>query len=160
MRGRKRIPTVIKLARGNPRADRLNLDEPETLEMSADCPIELQADEAKAEWHRTIVPAIGTGQITAGDRSYAVAHCHYWSIWLAQIKAAAELPDIVPTNRGGKCNPIRKMSNETFLLLAKVDAELGLTPCSRSRVKAHKPVNQTTSLNKYLSAIPGGKTGT
>jgi phage terminase small subunit len=160
MRGRKRIPTVIKLARGNPGRRPLNMDEPEPADISEDCPEYLLSDEAKAEWVRTIVPAIRSGQITGGDRQAAIAHCHYAALWIHQIKAAAELPDIVPTRTGGRPNPFRKMSNETFLLMLKVDAELGLTPCSRSRVKAHKPVNQTTSLNKYLNAIPGGKTGT
>jgi len=160
MRGRKPTPTVIRLARGNPGKRPINRDEPKPGAMDEACPDELADPSAQAEWEARIVPAIRIGQITAADRSFAVAHCHYWATWRSQLAEASKHPHIVAVGKGKypAPNPATIMANKTFLLLAKVDAELGLTPSSRPRVKATNQGGQQPSrINRYLSAIPGGK---
>jgi P27 family predicted phage terminase small subunit len=94
--------------------------------------------DAQTEWRRTIAPAITRGQITAADRVFAIAHCELWSTWRSQLADAAKHAHVVAAgkNKYPTPNPARTMSNKTLLLLAKVDQELGLTPVSRSRVKA------------------------
>jgi P27 family predicted phage terminase small subunit len=147
------------MARGNPGHHPRNHDEPKPGELAEDCPPELTLEEERAEWTRTIVPAITTGQITQADRTFAIAHCHYWATWRDQLADAARHPNIIGVgpNKHPTPNPARGMANTTFLLLAKVDAELGLTPSSRPRVKATRPAGQASSISRYLSAIPGGK---
>lgn len=162
MRGRKPTPTVIRIARGNPGHRPINTDEPKPAAMDEVCPEELIDPDEQFEWGRTIVPAIRTGQITSADRVFAIAHCHFWATWRSQLADAAKHAHIVAVGKHKypTHNPARIMANKTFLILAKVDAELGLTPSSRPRVKASTPAGKgSTKLNRYLSAIPGGRTG-
>jgi P27 family predicted phage terminase small subunit len=140
MRGRKPKPTVLKLLTGNPGKRRLNEYEPKPDPLTTDCPSELTEPDAISEWQRTIVPAITRGQITSADRVFAIAHCHLWATWRSQLADAAQHAHVVAVgpNKHPTPNPARGMANKTFLLLAKVDAELGLTPTSRSRVHTTK----------------------
>ena len=122
MRGRKPQPTTLKVLRGNPGRRPLNPEEPIVDALDLAVPPELHGDAcAQAEWTRTIAPAIQRGQVTAGDRAIAIAHCAIWSLWQAQhAQVKPEAP-------------------RTLKLLVSVDVELGLTPSSRSRVKVSTP---------------------
>jgi P27 family predicted phage terminase small subunit len=157
MRGRKPVPTVVKLARGNPGKRPINRDEPCPDALEPACPEELSDTEARTEWERTIVPAAVRGHITASDRVFAIAHCELWAAWRSQLADAARL---APVNASQYCpNPAQIMSNKTLLILAKIDAELGLSPTSRARVHVSPGAVQKTSkgIERYLRAIPGGK---
>jgi len=136
MRGRKPTPTNLKLLRGNPGKRAINRLEPKARPLSAECPEELLTDEQRDEWARTIAPAIAIGQITRNDRALAIAHCDLWANYRAQLVEAAKLPPVVAVGpqKHPMPNPARVMSNKTLQLLVRVDAELGLTPSSRSRV--------------------------
>ena len=136
MRGRKPKPTTLKLIDGNPGRRPLNANEPHPDALDTDLPLELEDPLAQEEWRRTIVPAIDTGQITAADRMFAVAHCELWATWRSQVAAAAQHAHVVAVgkNKRPMANPARGMANRTLLLLAKIDAELGLSPTSRSRI--------------------------
>lgn len=136
MRGRKPTSTVLKLARGNPGRRKINADEPRPPHLDTDCPSELVDPDEVLEWTRTVVPAIQRGQITSADRCFAIAHCALWSTWRSQLADASRHAHVIAAKTGHPMpNPARGMANRTFLLLAKVDAELGLTPTSRTRVK-------------------------
>lgn len=158
MRGRKPTPTVLRIARGNPGKRPINTDEPKPSELDEMCPGELPDEAEHREWDRTIVPAIRSGQITSADRVFAIAHCHYWAMWRSQLADASSHPHVIAVGKQKypAPNPARMMANKTFLLLAKVDAELGLTPTSRPRVKASRPA-ESSRMNRYLSAIQGGR---
>lgn len=140
MRGRKPTPTALRVLRGNPGKRKFNREEPQPDELSTACPDQITDPEARKEWDARIVPAIETGQITSADFVFAVAHCELWATWQDQIAEAALHAHVV---KGGKSeypmpNPARGMSHKTLMLLAKVDAELGFSPTSRSRVTAKK----------------------
>jgi P27 family predicted phage terminase small subunit len=137
VRGAKPTPTVLRILRDNPGKRPFNKDEPKPPPLPPQIPNELTDEEARAEWQRTITPAITRGQITSADRAFAIAHCELWATWRSQLADAARHPHVVAV--GDKNyptpNPARGMANKTLMLLAKVDAELGLTPSSRTRVK-------------------------
>jgi P27 family predicted phage terminase small subunit len=141
MRGRKPKPTVLKLLSGNPGKRAINPDEPKPDALDNDLPEELTDKDAADEWNRTIVPAINIGQITESDRVLAIAHCELWATWRSQIAEAAKHAHVVAVgaNKHPMPNPARTMSNKTLQLLTRVDAELGLTPVSRSRVRVGGP---------------------
>ena len=136
MTGRKPTPTVLKMLRNNPGKRRLNVDEPQPEALALDLPPELTDAVARAEWTRGIVPAIRGGQITGADRTLAIAHCDLWATWRSQLAEAAQHAHVIAAgpNRYPMPNPARVMSHKTLQLLTKVDAELGLSPTSRSRV--------------------------
>lgn len=150
MRGRKPTPTHIRLMHNNPGKRPMNDDEPQPEALAEDCPDELSDVVAREEWERTIAPAIRTGQITEADRSFAIAHCELWATWRSQLEDAVKHPHVVAVgkNKYPAPNPARLMANKTLLLLVKVDAELGLSPSSRSRVKTTKKPG-TSKLDKF-----------
>jgi P27 family predicted phage terminase small subunit len=140
MRGRKPKPTVLKLLHGNPGKRKINDKEPMPAPLPDACPPELTDGDAQQEWARTIVPAIARGQITSADRVFAIAHCDLWATWRSQLADASRHAHVVAAGKSGHPmpNPARGMANKTLMLLAKVDAELGLTPVSRSRVRVEQ----------------------
>lgn len=141
MRGRKPVPTVLRLLRGNPRQHPVNKHEPKPEPLTTACPPELTDPESIAEWHRTIVQAIDIGQITGTDRVLAITHCELWATWRSQLADALKFPHVVASGpqKHPIPNPARCMANKTLMILVRVDAELGLTPSSRSRVSVGKP---------------------
>lgn len=154
MRGPKPQPTVVRLMRGNPGKRKTNAAEPEVDALGVAVPEELLGnDDAINEWNRSIVPAIEAGLITAADRAIAIAHCDLWSVWRAQLKEANSGPHIIHVgqNKHPTPNPARGMANSTFQLLARVDAELGFTPSSRSRVKADpRAKRRKSAVEKFM----------
>jgi P27 family predicted phage terminase small subunit len=156
VRGRKPTPSVLKFLRNNPGKRKLNASEPRPELLSSTWPDELEDKVARDEWSRTIVPAVKIGQITAADRVFAIAHCELWATWRSQLAAAAKHAHVVTSgpNKHPMPNPARVMANKTLLLLAKVDAELGLSPTSRSRVQIdrtgrHKTASEAFKAKKH-----------
>lgn len=141
MRGRKPTPTVLRVLRDNPGRRPFNQDEPVPAGLSTASPKELEDPVARTEWARSIVPAIERGQITEADRVFAIAHCELWATWRSQLAEAAKHAHIVAVgqHKYPTANPARGMANKTLMLLAKVDAELGFSPTSRSRVQVKGP---------------------
>lgn len=152
MRGRKPTPTVLRMLRNNPGKRAINREEPEPEKLSKACPDELSDSVAQKEWKRTIVPAIERGQITAADVVMSIAHCELWSTWRSQLAAAAKHAHVIAVgpNKYPAPNPARGMANKTFQLLKSVDAELGLTPSSRSRVtKVARPGAARSTVQQF-----------
>jgi P27 family predicted phage terminase small subunit len=139
MRGRKPTPTVIKLLRGNPGRRPLNTSEPKPRALSMECPAELTDTEARLEWDRRIVPAIVSGQITSADWALALAHCELYAEWRACALEAMKHPRIISVGKQPQPNPYRSEARKIRAELWKVDAELGFSPVSRSRVTAGLP---------------------
>jgi P27 family predicted phage terminase small subunit len=138
MRGRKPTVSVLKVLRGNPGRRPLNPDEPQPHALDETCPPELGQPVEQAEWERGIVPAIRIGQITAADRTLAVAHCVQWALWQSLVAEAARHPHVIAAgkNQYPMPNPAQVLANKTLLILTGIDEKLGFSPTSRSRVVA------------------------
>lgn len=161
MRGRKPTATVLRVLRDNPGKRPFNLDEPIPADLSTDCPIELEDPVAQAEWERSVVPAIARGQITEADRVFAIAYCELWATWRSQLAAAAKHAHVVAIGKQQypTPNPARGMANKTLLLLAKVAAELGFSPTSRSRVQVRGPKLKKGRLDQQRARFAAGTRG-
>ena len=147
--GPKPVPTNILLMRGSRRAKRP--EEPRSGSLPAAVPAELLSDPvAVEEWTRTIVPAIDSGQIQVTDRALVIAHCAIWAQWRLQLAEARTRPTIMTTGTktirhadgsvetiGGRPirNPAQGMADTTLKILAALDAELGFSCTSRTRVR-------------------------
>ena len=154
MRGRKPKPTILKLLAGNPGHQRLNHQEPRPGRLATDVPAVLAGNaEATAEWARVIVPAIHLGQIAVTDFALAVGHCVQWACWRSQLDDAGRHAHVIGVGRDKypRPNVARQMANQSLALLIRIDAELGLTPASRSRVTATS--NDRTAEDDALDAI-------
>jgi P27 family predicted phage terminase small subunit len=155
MRGRKPVPTALKLLRGNPGKRGVNRLEPKPARLKPDCPPELVDKDARGEWIRSIQPAIVLNQITVADRVLAIAHCELWATWRSQLSEAGRKAHVIAAgkNKHPTQNPARRMANQTLQLLVKVDSELGLTPASRSRITVGGPGDdrEETKLSRLLA---------
>lgn len=150
--GRPPKPTVLKLLAGNPGKRPINEREPQPRELSPIVPRELSDDVARAEWRRTVAPAIRIGQISAADRALAIGYCELWATWRSQLAAAILRPHVVAVGKHNHPipNPARVMANKTYLLLLKTASELGFSPSSRSRVTVVAPMSATNPLDRFL----------
>lgn len=149
------VPTRLRLLRGNPGKRRINPDEPQPGTLPSDTPEELAGDAvAVAEWQRSIVPAIEIGLVTASDRAMAIGHCVLFAQWRAESAAAATEPAIVAVGRNHYLvpHPARVAANRTLQLLRAIDAELGFTPASRSKVTVDpRARRQSTRVESFMA---------
>lgn len=140
MRGRKPTPTAQRILAGNPGKRAINAAEPQLPAADLAVPPELDGDAyAISAWNR-LAPMLGAARvITAGDRDLLLLYCQALS-----HKQDAQLQlrkvGLVVASAKDKTiyarNPFFTPWRFTALLIAKLAAELGLTPSSRSRVKA------------------------
>lgn len=146
------MPTILRVLKGNPGGRPLNAHEPQPDPLAEDVPEELTDPLAVQEWTRTIAPAIRTGQITGADRCLAVAHAETYAVWRSQVIAASRHAHVIAAGKGGypMPNPARTMANKSLMLLARIDAELGLTPASRSRVTAVPPMPPSSTAERFF----------
>lgn len=136
MRGRKPKATVLKLLDGNPGKRPINRREPKPAALSTDCPASLTHPAAKQEWQDRIVPAIKSGQITSADFSIALAHCELYADWRDCWAESEKHARVITVGKQPQPNPYRSEARKIRAELWKIDAELGFTPVSRSRVIA------------------------
>ena len=137
MRGRKPVPTNLKLLHGNPGKRALPTDEPVVPDAPIVCPEHL-SPRAKVFWaiHQPILTTMRV--LTAADVSALATLCEteaeYWDARadVAQNGTRLEVFD----ERGSKwlMNPSVNLSSDAFKRLKSMLVEFGMTPSSRSRI--------------------------
>ena len=134
MRGRKPKPTALKLIEGNPGKRRINAREPKPPGSVPTCPAHLSPT-AKSEWKRLATVLNQIGLLTQIDRSVLAAYCQAYGRWVEAERKLAETPPILKTPAGYvQISPWITISNKQVELMARLMAELGLSPTSRSRL--------------------------
>src|SRR5713101_6600171 len=86
MRGRKPVPTTLKLLRGNPGKRPLNPDEPQPRVEIPPCPSHLST-EAKKEWRRSAKLLAELGLLASIDRAALALYCEAWARWVQAEEA-------------------------------------------------------------------------
>ena len=141
-RGRKPKPTAVKLLAGNPGRRPLNAQEPIAPEGIPDCPDYLD-DEARAEWMRTAAVLREMGLMSKADRTALAAYCVTYSRWVDAERSVKKFGTIVKSPDKGfpMKSPYLCIAESSLEQMRKLLIEFGLTPSSRSRVKAgeHRP---------------------
>jgi P27 family predicted phage terminase small subunit len=137
MRGRKPKPTTLKILAGNPGHRPLNDREPATPQGMPDCP-EFLDDEARAEWDRICRVLAQMGLLSTADRPALTAYCVTYSRWVEAERHVKQHGMIVKSpNKGVPMpNPFLWVATAAMAELRKWLIEFGLTPSSRSRIKA------------------------
>ena len=136
MQGRKPKPTAIKLLEGNPGKRALNHAEPKPRVVLPRPPEHLSDDE-KAKWKLTVKELYPLGLITTIDKDALAMYCVIFVRWLKAEKMVREKGEIIKTAAGNIIqNPYLSIANRALDQLNKLGAEFGMTPSSRSRVKA------------------------
>ena len=151
MRGRKPVPTALKIIRGNPGKRRLNDAEPQHPPLPPECPEDLSDSKARREWERIAPQLITQGQVTTVDRAALIGYCQKWAQWQALEAEAAKHPFVVKSASGSPIpNPAFKLANQTFAVMLKAAVELGITPSARSRVMAQP---SAPPVSKWANAL-------
>lgn len=141
MRGRKPHPTWRRQLDGNPGKRAFNREEPQLPPPPAtfdDVPREIAAvPVAVAEWQRLAPVLREGGHVTDADRAALIALCLEWARYLQASDRVAASGLIVQTPNGYPiANPYLGVATKALAACARLWPELGLTPSSRSRVKA------------------------
>jgi len=154
MRGRKPFPTAVRVALGM-RMDgkHANPDEPqhESIEPGAEPPSELVDPHAREEWRR-VIDTLAQGHVTTVDRPTLAAYCAKYGQWRRLEREAALQPSIISAPSGYPMpNPLISMANKAMLMMMKAAAELGLTPSSRSRVRAMAAGRESPAVDAFTA---------
>jgi len=144
MRGRKRKPTDQKRLAGNPGKRPLNDDEPQPALAIPDPPEHLDP-EARREWERVTQELHAVGAVAQLYRGPLAAYCAAWSRWIAAEKQiVATGGEVVKSPSGFPIqNPYLAIANRAAADMTRLAAEFGMTPSSKSRVKAVKQSPQS-----------------
>jgi P27 family predicted phage terminase small subunit len=134
MRGRKPVPTALKLVSGNPGHRPLNTLQPKPDIAIPTCPAHLHSS-AKAEWKRLARQLHSMGVLTELDRAVLAAYCQAYARWVEAERRLKETPPLLKTPAGFiQPSPWLGISNKSVELMLKFATELGLSPASRARV--------------------------
>lgn len=159
MRGRRPKPTAQRELEGNAGKRPLNVDEPtppplqlepEPTSDGEKPPAELGTDEtAIAEWQRLAPMLRRCRQITEADRAALIALCLEWARYLYATGQVKQLGLVVRSPSGyPMTNPYLSIATKALAGCNKLWPELGLTPSSRSRVKA-APGAETDAFSEF-----------
>lgn len=155
MRGRKPLPTIEKIARGNPGKRPLNANEPDAVPGLPDCPPHL-SDEATAEWHRMGSQLEAEGRVALVYKGVFAAYCQAWGRWVEAEEKLKEYGTVIQQQGMLVRSPYLGISEKAWAQMMKAIAELGISPTSQARVSVVHAL-AAASEDPYLSVLKGGK---
>lgn len=154
MRGRKPEPTKMRLARGNPSRLPVNENEPAPIPLdSSDAPTDMTKAQQKV-WLK-IVPLLKVnGVLSQTDIASIRRYCELTVTYNDCLKSCnkAGVTQEQETRYGIRTliNPAFNAMNKAATQLLRLEQEFGLTPASRTKVRADK-----TQDNKALGRYTG-----
>lgn len=149
MRGRLPKPTQLKIVQGTQRRDRMNPDEPVVPEGDVVMPTYLKG-RARKFWHYHAPILTAMGLLTVADVAMLAELCETEAeFWTARDDVRKRGIEIESTRYDRKTdrpytvtedNPSVKIASDAGKRMKAILVEFGLSPSSRTRVKAQKPV--------------------
>ena len=137
---RRRLPTVIKAAKGTLRADRTNPNEPEyiLLHEIPDPPPYL-SEAGRKVYFTTAAELQELGLLNAQNFSLFVGYCIQLSTYFHAREELAKSPLIIKSSLGEpRANPYIKIANDSLMTALKIGAEFGITPATAGKVSTSK----------------------
>jgi P27 family predicted phage terminase small subunit len=133
MRGRKPVPTALKIVRGNPGKRALPENEPAP-KGDAVAP-EWLSDAAAAHWPVVAKQLEDAGVLTSMDAHALALYCEAFARWRDANANIEKYGLVVPGQKGSlTTSPYVLIANAAFEQMRKMLAEFGMTPSSRARV--------------------------
>ena len=140
-RGRKPIPTEIKILEGNPGKRPLNTHEPKPLKKAPPCPKWLEA-EAKKEWRRLAKALEAMGVLTEADMAAFAGYCQSYARWKEAEGRITDRGLVIRTPSGYPQQvPYISIAQQYLKLMQQFAEQFGLTPAARSRIIANNGEN-------------------
>lgn len=169
MRGRKPKPIELRVLHGSA-AETARAAHPQPRRVLPRCP-DFLTGEAEKCWKRLARELYDAGLLTTVDRDALAAYCVAFARWRDAEAQVAKKGPVVVTNKqldadgtqigGGNPiqNPYLAVANKALEQMSKLMAEFGMTPSSRSRVKAEvsaaRAQAQTPTLRISVPTPPG-----
>jgi P27 family predicted phage terminase small subunit len=154
MRGRKPVPTALRIMRGNPGKRPLPADEPSPppLEVTRPPP-EWLDDEAQTEWRRIAPMLARNGLLTEVDLDALTAYCLAWCTWKKANRAISQFGMVIKAKNGYVMqSPYIPIANKAMATMKGLMLEFGMTPSSRSRVsKSDGALAPSNPLERFLN---------
>lgn len=139
MRGRRPIPTRLKMLSGNPGKRPLNQDEPRPDANIPECPPEL-GPVARAEWDRLVGELAALRLLTNLDRAALAAYCGAYALWAEATVQIEKYGAMIKSPTGFPIqSPYLAIANRQAEIMMRIASEFGFTPASRSRISAPAP---------------------
>lgn len=156
MRGRKPVPTVIKIARGNPGQRRLPDDEPQP---SADFDLAVPAmiaddPDARGEWEERAPMLHRLGLLTEADRDALLLYCVSFARWKGAEKQLRKYGLLI-TAKGNPypmISPYLAIANKAQAQCRAILLEFGCTPVSRTRVHLPKKATDDARRDRFFGS--------
>jgi P27 family predicted phage terminase small subunit len=139
-RGPSKLPTKLKLLRGETRSSRLNRQAPKPRGTGPKMPIGMSR-EAQQVWRRQVKAMALTGVLTVVDTDSLRAYCDAVARY---NKAARLLDESGPLVRGARSgelvkNPLHQVVRDNAILVRLFARELGFVPGSREGIHVGEP---------------------
>lgn len=153
MRGRKPIPTALKIIAGNPGKRPLNVNEPQPRSDLA-APPDWMTDRQKESWCEVIALA-PPGLLKDVDSSIFAAWIVAFDLYQEANEKLSRTGMLIKAPNTGvpMQSPYLAIVNKQAQIMMKAAAEMGFTPASRSRVVVKREAGKA---DDPWSAIAGG----
>ena len=153
MAGRKPLPTPVKLMKATARPQRLNKDEPRAPVAVPEAPVHLDG-RARTKYAEMAEMLARYGVMTELDSGALARYAVIWCRWVDAEDALKRVGPTVTTVAGNLIqNPHLSLANRCLSQLAQIESEFGLTPSSRTRVRAVSPPRETDPIAaKFFSS--------
>ena len=145
MRGRKPLPSHLKLIKGSAKGELRKRGKPTDVEVTPSLPMPPPhlCDEAKVEWGRVASMLYALRLLSDADIAALSAYCQAWATFKRATSAlermAAQDPVtqglLVKTTNGNAIqNPLLGIANKAASDMVRFAAEFGMTPSARARI--------------------------
>jgi len=159
---RPRIPTQLKLLRGNPGKEAIRPEPQPTRPATLPDPPDFLMPIAQDEWWRIGEELHRLGILTIADIHPLAAYCQAYARWAAAEEALAKMANgdaltgalmIRNTSGGPQANPLVKIAANAARDMVKYASEFGLTPVARARIAAAADPDKPAS--KFAGLLAG-----
>lgn len=155
MKGRKALPTNLKVIRGTAQPCRMNDKEPKPEKARRPPPPKTLSDSAKKHWRIISKELEACGVLTLVDKDALGIYCELYAQWVqasdmiqkkgiviadpryADKKTKADKPIVVPV-----LSPYFKASLKLAEQMKQMLCEFGMTPASRTRIQSDKEASE------------------
>lgn len=160
MRGRKPLPSHLKLVTGN-RGKRPIKPENIEFKISLPMPPPHLCDDAKVEWGRVASMLYALRLLSDADIAALAAYCSSYAIWKQATEALNKMAEqdtitrglvIKTSNKNIIQNPLLGIANTAAANMVRYASEFGMTPSARARIHSGDPKEKAASpQEKYFA---------
>lgn len=129
------LPTNLKVLRGTAQPCRMNDREPKLPRRKVKMPPGLNAAEKK-HWKGIAADLEEAGILTLLDTQALRLYCRAYTGWLDANQKIDQYGPVIKNTHGPALSPYFRLSDKYFNQLLAILREFGMTPSSRSRIRA------------------------